>query len=292
MAITTRVRWLVCSAVVAVSAGCGGDSGSGGGAGTGATGGAGSAAAGTGGASGASGASGAAGSTTGGAGAGGAAAGSGAGAGGAGAGGAAAGSGAGAGAGGAAGGSGAAGAAAGSSAGGTGGGAAGGGAGSGAGGTFTLTSTAVDGSGKLAAKHRCTPPLGGDTGPSPAFTWTGAPAGTQSFALLMRDVTLNGIEHWTIYDIPASTTSLPEGVPEGATPASPAGAKQGPNSGFLPGPGYYGPCGDSGENSYEFTLHALSAATLANPGSTAASIEAAVEAASIGNAKLTAKSGP
>jgi len=59
-------------------------------------------------------------------------------------------------------------------------------------------------------------------GLSPALTWTNVPAGTQSFVLNMRDMdvarnkTTEDQAHWVVWNIPASTTSLPEGVPKGS----------------------------------------------------------------------------
>ncbi len=163
----------------------------------------------------------------------------------------------------------------------------GGAAGSG-GGAFTITSTAVMNGGMLPAKHRCMGSVGSPTGPSPAFAWSGAPAGTMSFALLMRDRTFQNYEHWTIYDIPASVTSLPEGVPSGAMPAMPAGAKQAPNALGLLGPGYYGPCG--GNNMYEFKLYALDVATLPMAGMTGDSVEAALDMHDLATASLSVMS--
>jgi Raf kinase inhibitor-like YbhB/YbcL family protein len=167
-----------------------------------------------------------------------------------------------------------------------------GGAAGGGGGAFTLTSTAVMAGGTLPAKHRCAGSVGGPTGPSPALSWTGAPAGTMSFAVLLRDRTYMDYEHWTIYDIPASTTSLPEMVPVGAAPAAPAGAKQAPNALGLTGPGYYGPCGASGVNMYEFTVYALDVAMLPMPGTTGDSVQAAVEMHDLGKASLLVMSAP
>lgn len=176
------------------------------------------------------------------------------------------------------------------------GGEAGGGAGGMGGGEFTLTSSAFTDGGMLPAMHRCVA-LAGATGPSPALMWSNAPEGTLSFALTMTDKATTGISvdyaHWTIWDIPASTTMLPQGVMAGAMPSEPAGAKQSANqNAFLPGPGYFGPCGQM--NPYEFRLYALSVATL--PGvttsSTAAEVRAAIEANAISSVAIRAISGP
>ena len=57
---------------------------------------------------------------------------------------------------------------------------------------------------------------------SPALAWTNAAAGTQSFALVVDDPdtalqhTTNEVLHWAAFNIPATATSLPEGVPNEA----------------------------------------------------------------------------
>src|SRR6516165_5361667 len=59
-------------------------------------------------------------------------------------------------------------------------------------------------------------------GTSPAMTWANVPAGTQSFVLNMHDMdvvrnkTSDDQAHWVVWNIPASATSLPEGVPKGS----------------------------------------------------------------------------
>jgi Raf kinase inhibitor-like YbhB/YbcL family protein len=90
---------------------------------------------------------------------------------------------------------------------------------------------------------------------SPALSWTGAPSGTQSFAIVFQDLT-NGMAHWVIWNIPASVTSLAENIPKMAMPGMPAGAQQ---ASYLQNEGYAGPgaCG----NVYEFVVYALSVPT-------------------------------
>src|SRR3954469_8571464 len=67
-------------------------------------------------------------------------------------------------------------------------------------------------------------------GTSPAITWANPPADTQSFVLNMRDLdvarnkTTDDQAHWIVWNIPASATGLPEGVPKGAKLAN--GASQ------------------------------------------------------------------
>jgi len=59
-------------------------------------------------------------------------------------------------------------------------------------------------------------------GTSPAISWANAPAGTQSFLLHMHDMevsrnrTTDDQAHWVVWNIPATSTGLPEAVPKGA----------------------------------------------------------------------------
>jgi Raf kinase inhibitor-like YbhB/YbcL family protein len=59
-------------------------------------------------------------------------------------------------------------------------------------------------------------------GRSPALNWANPPAGTRSFVLNMRDLdfvrnrTTEDQPHWVVWNIPATSTGLPEGVPRGS----------------------------------------------------------------------------
>jgi len=247
--------------------GAGGSGGSTAGAGNGGTAGTGGSTGGTGGAGGSAGA--ATGGTGGGAGSGAGAGGSGAGAGGAGAGGAGmAGSAGTAGAAGAMGGmSGSAGAAGAGGASGSGAAGAAGMAGSGGsagGGAFTLTSPAFENVEGCSDETRAPCERFPDENisfmnspnNSPELTWTGAPAGTMSFVMVLQDLS-NGQAHWVLWNIPSDTTMLAANVDKNdATPAVPAGSQQCNN--FGAGDGYFGPGSEC--NVYEFVVFALSIA--------------------------------
>jgi hypothetical protein len=77
---------------------------------------------------------------------------------------------------------------------------------------------------------------------SPPLIWSGAPDGTQSFALIMHSTELLASDeiwtHWVIWNLPADLTELVEGVEELETLEN--GASQGLNSGGVVG--YIGPC--------------------------------------------------
>ncbi len=94
---------------------------------------------------------------------------------------------------------------------------------------------------------------GNGDGISPPLSWTGAPAGTKSYALIMDHVTPDGDRkwYWTIYDIPASALSLPKN----ATDIGKLGAGFEGEIGYEP-PMSKGP----GAKTYVITLYALSEA--------------------------------
>src|SRR5579862_2514233 len=114
--------------------------------------------------------------------------------------------------------------------------------------------------GHIPAKYTC---AAGQNSPSPAISWTGAPANTQSYVLIMHDPdpVLNGsatndVLHWAIFDIPGDAKGLPEGVKAGDQPD---GAKQINN--IAGNPVYMGPCAPPGhgDHHYTFEVYALNA---------------------------------
>jgi Raf kinase inhibitor-like YbhB/YbcL family protein len=98
---------------------------------------------------------------------------------------------------------------------------------------------------------------------SPSISWSGAPAGTRQFALVLDDPDANfggqAFVHWVVYKIPAAAKGLPAELPMDATLTAPpelAGTIQG-LSGFRRA-GYRGPAPPPGKpHHYTFTVFAL-----------------------------------
>lgn len=123
--------------------------------------------------------------------------------------------------------------------------------------SFAISSPAFAPGGEIPAVHTCE---GADT--SPRLEWSGAPAGTASFALLVDDPDAPDPAapkmtwvHWVLYNLPASADHLAEAV---APSALPAGTLEGTND--WKRTGYGGPCPPIGRHRYFFKLYALDAA--------------------------------
>ncbi|HXZ33016.1 MAG TPA: YbhB/YbcL family Raf kinase inhibitor-like protein [Terriglobales bacterium] len=104
---------------------------------------------------------------------------------------------------------------------------------------------------------------------SPPLQWSGVPAGTKSFVLTLFDPDEHsdpsGWWHWIVYDLPATTTSLPKGAGVEHSAVLPSGTMQGRTD--LGNDAYHGPCPDKGDppHRYTFTIYALSVEKLDVP---------------------------
>lgn len=88
---------------------------------------------------------------------------------------------------------------------------------------------------------------------SPPLAWTGVPAAAARLVLVVDDPDAPGglFTHWIVFDLPPSTSTLPEGV----KPAGNQGINQGIND--FGKVGYGGPCPPKGRHRYVFHLFAL-----------------------------------
>ncbi|MFH8990168.1 YbhB/YbcL family Raf kinase inhibitor-like protein [Streptomyces sp. NPDC017940] len=160
---------------------------------------------------------------------------------------------------------------------------------------FALSSPAFVDGGVIPKVHECTSGGGNDPAKrneSPPLTWSGAPTAAKSYAIVMRDLDNSHLIHWVIYDIPASTTALPQNVDHTYRPSTPAGARQVYYRGSASLYGYQGPCSPSTVNTYEFVVHALNQTSLTRLNSNSSTQTAAREivAASIGSARISGES--
>ncbi|MGH2447034.1 MAG: YbhB/YbcL family Raf kinase inhibitor-like protein [Chloroflexota bacterium] len=123
-------------------------------------------------------------------------------------------------------------------------------------------------------------------GVSPPLSWSGEPEETAVFALIVDDpdAPRGDFIHWLLYNLPASVTSLPPGLPR--VEKLDSGAVQGINGfGKI---GYGAPCPPPGPpHRYRFTLYALEAAVGLEPGATAGALTRAMEGKVGAEARLT-----
>jgi Raf kinase inhibitor-like YbhB/YbcL family protein len=119
--------------------------------------------------------------------------------------------------------------------------------------SITVTSTAFEPGSAIPTEFTCE---GSDT--SLPLAWSGAPAGTQSFALIVDDPDAPDPQapkmtyvHWVLYDIPPAVTSLEQG----ASTRLPAGIREGTNDWKRTGWG--GPCPPIGRHRYFFKIFAV-----------------------------------
>ena len=121
---------------------------------------------------------------------------------------------------------------------------------------LAITSSAFTHEGPIPKPYTC---QGKDI--SPALAWSGAPAGTKSFALIVDDPDAPDPKapkmtwvHWVLYNIPADARGLAEAI---APAALPAGTREGKND--WKRTGYGGPCPPIGRHRYYHKLYALAA---------------------------------
>lgn len=134
-------------------------------------------------------------------------------------------------------------------------------------------------------KHTCDGP---DI--SPQLEWDNVPEGTVSFAIIMEDpdAPSGTWVHWLVYDLPAETRALPEGL--ASTETLPRGGAQGRND--FGRVGYGGPCPPPGRpHRYFFRLYALNSRVNLPPGASKEELVRAMEGRIKDEAHLVGKYG-
>jgi Raf kinase inhibitor-like YbhB/YbcL family protein len=154
-----------------------------------------------------------------------------------------------------------------------------------------MTTTAFEDGGVIPAKYV------GQMGVSPELKWSQVPMGTQSFVLLMDDPEpvlqrgVMGVTHWLLWNIPATSTGLPEGMMAGPELAD------GTRQLSLRGNAYMGPGAPAGPyHHYTFHLFALDTkldvplpATPQGAGDTRKAVFAAMEGHVLGKAIIVGR---
>jgi Raf kinase inhibitor-like YbhB/YbcL family protein len=148
--------------------------------------------------------------------------------------------------------------------------------------SFEISSPAFAKGGSIPSDFSC---AGRDI--SPALSWTEPPSGTQSFALIMDDpdAPMGTWVHWIIFNIPASTRNLTEGMT--TDPQLSDGSLQGKTS--AGSSGYHGPCPPSGTHRYFFKLYALDTILSLSAKADKKVLLAAMEGHILANAELMGK---
>jgi Raf kinase inhibitor-like YbhB/YbcL family protein len=119
---------------------------------------------------------------------------------------------------------------------------------------LTITSPAFENQGEIPRRYTCE---GEDI--SPALSWSGAPQGTKSFALIVDDPDAPDPRapkltwvHWIVYNIPARTNRLAD---DQIAKGLPEAAQEGIND--FKRTRYGGPCPPIGRHRYFHKLYAL-----------------------------------
>lgn len=146
-----------------------------------------------------------------------------------------------------------------------------------------LTSPAFSNNGEIPKQYTCD---GGDT--SPALMWSGVPAGTKSLVLIVDDPDAPDPAaprmtwvHWVLYNLPADSTGLPEGV---TSHELLPGSLEGKND--WKRIGYGGPCPPVGRHRYFHKLYALDTVLPDLHSPTKAQVEAAMRGHIVEQAEL------
>jgi Raf kinase inhibitor-like YbhB/YbcL family protein len=156
---------------------------------------------------------------------------------------------------------------------------------------LTLTTPAFEDGGIIPNKY--TMAAAPATAVSPKLVWTNVPAGTVSFALILSDPdtsvtkTTEEILHWMIFNIPGTTTELPEGMSDQAQLAD--GSVQALNRakkvGYMGmGAGAQGPY-----HHYTYELFALDTKLALGPDATRADVMAAMNGHILGKGVLVGR---
>jgi Raf kinase inhibitor-like YbhB/YbcL family protein len=146
--------------------------------------------------------------------------------------------------------------------------------------TLAITSPAFADGAEIPVKYTCN-----GQNISPALNWSGIPAGTASFALIMDDpdASVGVFNHWVVFNLPSDSQGLAEGITKDTELAG--GGLQGKNAAQRVS--YVGPCPPIGHpHHYTFTLYALDITLDLSAGATKKQVLEAMEGHILGQAQI------
>jgi Raf kinase inhibitor-like YbhB/YbcL family protein len=148
---------------------------------------------------------------------------------------------------------------------------------------FQLKSNAFTAEGNIPPRFTCE-----GANISPDLSWSGAPEGTKTLALVLHDPDAprsGGYTHWVVFNIPATVNHVPENTSKNAN--LPGGGVQGRND--AGDTGYTGPCPPSGTHRYYFHLYAVDRELQLDSGATKERLEDAIRGHILGQAEFMGK---
>ncbi|WP_254716458.1 YbhB/YbcL family Raf kinase inhibitor-like protein [Actinomadura sp. WMMB 499] len=148
---------------------------------------------------------------------------------------------------------------------------------------FTVTSPVFRDGGDLPTRYGCTTYPGGQ-GKTPPLLWSGAPAGTRSFAIVVDDQDAEGAYvHWVIAGIDGTTHEIVEGA---RLDNAVEGVTTGDKVGYAP------PCPPRGERHlFRFTIYALDSEAPFEEGASLDESLGAIAEHTVGRGRITGNFG-
>jgi Raf kinase inhibitor-like YbhB/YbcL family protein len=120
---------------------------------------------------------------------------------------------------------------------------------------------------------------------SPPLTWSGAPASTRSYAIVVDDSSapITPYIYWIVFDIGQDATDIQQnGLPTGARVALNSGGTA----------GYQAPCPSGGPHLYRFTIYALDRTLSLPNGTSLLSAWTEIAAATVGRGRTEVTANP
>lgn len=152
---------------------------------------------------------------------------------------------------------------------------------------LSLAATPFDDGGTIPARYTCD---GGDV--NPELTISDVPDAAETLALVVTDpVGENPYGHWTLWNVPASTETIPRSVAKTERPPFAEGARQGTNNaGEI---GYVGPCPPVKDepHTYRFQLSAVDATLALDAGASREQLVSSLSGHVVDDVTLTARYG-